>query len=222
MKTKFHIEVTRKALEDQFSEQALKKIIFANIKQDRIAYLIGHDHIHFDGSAFKQGFEYISTQEELVYKHIELSDFDRAREAFGRMLHSWQDFFSHSNYIDLWLNIHQNYPPEEILSDDPKIINHPNLKSGKNYGLMEFIVMIPGLSHLFKPLMPVDSHARMNLDSPSCGPFFAYVYSAAFKRTQKTYDQIIHQLIKMNASQDVIILFKDQQKSKKRYNHHYD
>lgn len=211
MKTKFHIEITQKALADHFSENALKKITVANIKQDRIANLIGKDHIHFDGSTFKKGFEYIAAQEALVYKYIELSDFDPAREAFGRILHSWQDFYSHSNYIDLWLNTHQNYPPEEILIEDPKIINHLNLKSGKNYGLMEFIVMIPGLSYLFKPLMPVDSHARMNLDNPSSGPSFAYAYSAAFKQTQKTYEQIIHQLNKMNASQDMIILFKDHQ-----------
>jgi len=209
MQTKYHIEITRRALEDHFSDKALKQIISANIRQDRIAYMLGHDHIHFDGSAFEEGFQYISSQEDLILKHIKLADFDHAREAFGRIIHSWQDFYSHSNYISLWLSKHQNSPPEAIDINDPMILNHPKFESGKNYGVIEFIAMIPGISRLIKPLMPPDSHAEMNLDAPSSGTDFAYAYWAALKQTCAVYDDIIQQLIGRNFNQNTINQFKD-------------
>lgn len=210
MQTKYHIEITRKALENHFSDLALKAIIKANIRQDRISYSFGHDHIHFDGSAFDKGFQYISRQEQLIYKHIGCLDYELAREAFGRMIHSWQDFYSHSNYIKLCLNHHQNPSPESIIFDDPKIMNHPDLISGKNYGLIEFIALLPGVSRLILPLMPSDSHARMNLDQPSSSPNFIYAYWAALKRTCKVYDHIIQELLRRDVKQNIISHFKDQ------------
>ena len=209
MQTKYHIEITRRALESHFSDKALKQIINANIRQDRISNMLGHDHIHFDGSAFEVGFQYISTQQALIYKNIELSDFDHARKAFGRIIHSWQDFYSHSNYIPLWLSEHKNCLPESIVINDPIILNHPIFGSGKNYGLIEFIALVPGLSRLIKPLMPPDSHAKMNLDSPSSGTHFAYAYWAALKQTCAVYDDIIQHLISRNFNQNIISHFKD-------------
>lgn len=209
METKYHIEITRKALADQFSENALTKIIKANIKQDRISYMLGHDYIHVDGSAFEESFEYISTQEKLIYTNMMSSNYVEAREAFGRLLHTWQDFYSHSNYISLWLANHQNCPPEDIIMDDPEIINHPQLQSGKNYGLIEFLSMLPVISNLIIQLMPPDSHARMNLDGPSSSPKFSYAYWAALKRTKKAYEQINQQLMDMRASENIISHFND-------------
>jgi hypothetical protein len=209
MQTKYHIEITRRALEDYFSDKALKQIISANIRQDRISYMLGHDYIHFDGSAFEEGFQYISSQEDLINKHIEVANYDQARDAFGRIIHSWQDFYSHSNYILLWKRGNQNSPPESIDINDPMIINHPEFESGKNYGVIEFIAMIPGLSGLITPLMPPDSHAMMNLDAPSSGTDFAYAYWAALKQTCAVYEDIIQQLISRNFNQNIISLFKD-------------
>lgn len=209
MHTKFHIEITQKALEDHFSDPTLKAIIKANIRQDRISNAFGHDHIHFDGSAFEKGFQYIALQELLIYKHLDCLDFELAREAFGRMIHSWQDFYSHSNYIKLWLDHHQNLPPESIAIDDHKIMNHPDLISGKNYGLIEFIAMLPGLSRLILPLMPADSHAKMNLDQPSSSPNFDYAYWAALKRTCMVYEHISQELIRRDVNENIISQFKD-------------
>ena len=62
--------------------------------------------------------------------------------------------------------------------------------SGKNYGWIEFIAMVPGLSRLIIPLMPDDSHARLNLDGPAAGPLFLYSYYASLKRTALVYSRI--------------------------------
>ena len=188
MKTKYHIEITRKALARYFSEDALLEIIHGNTRQDRIRNQFGHDYIHFDGSAFKAGFEYLEKQKLSVINSIRNKDYHSARRALGRVTHSWQDYYSHSNYVRLWVSNHVNLPPELIVVDDLTIMNHPDLKSGKNYGMIEFLALIPGLSTWIKPRMPKDSHAVMNLDGPETGELFNYAYQAAIKRTSQIFD----------------------------------
>ncbi len=214
MKTKYHIEITRKALQSHFSESALEVIIQANIRQDRLSYQIGHDYIHFDGSAFARGFEYIHEQEAQIFDGIKRSDYMQAWQAFGRITHSWQDFYSHSNYVGLWLKRHPAEPPEKITDDDPDILNHPGLASGKNYGLIELLATLPILSTLFMPLMPDDSHAKMNLDSPTDSPYFEFAYIAAYRATVSVYERIRRQIESLPISDEAIQHFKDKQDGK--------
>jgi hypothetical protein len=191
MKSQYHREITAKVLSPYFSESALEEIVRANLRQDRPRYQIGHDYIHFDGCAFNEGFAYIQEQQASLIEYVKRGDFSRARNAFGTITHSWQDYYSHSNYVRLWYTAHPNNPPEEIDPADPAIMTHENLISGKNYGLIEFLAMIPGLSTLIVPGMPADSHAKMNLDSPATGPLFAYNYQAALKRTHLIYQDLL-------------------------------
>jgi hypothetical protein len=209
MNTKYHTEITHKALESHFSNQALERIITANIRQDRVAYMLGHDHIHFDGSAFSAGFRYIADQEKMLLEYLALAKYHQAQEAFGRMIHSWQDLYSHSNYVQLWLETHPHQPPETIVPNNTDIINHPNFASGKNYGLIEFLAMVPILSSLIIPRMPSDSHAKMNLDSPSSGPNFPYAYFAAYKATQAAFENLIGKISLMSQRENITIQFKE-------------
>lgn len=207
MKTKYHIEITHKALHQNFSSEALNTIIKANISQDRIRYQFGHDYIHFDSSAFSEGFDYIALQKKQILDSINLREYTLARQALGRITHSWQDFYSHSNYVRLWLTKAAPNSPENIEFNDREILSASNLKSGKNYGLVEFFALIPGISKLVTPLMPEDSHAKMNLDSPASGPHFFYAYWAAYKRTRHIYEQIILQLNVNDVATDKIDAF---------------
>jgi hypothetical protein len=50
----YHVEMTRLAVGEQFSANALEKIIAANLHQDRLLAQIGHDEYHFDGNAFEK------------------------------------------------------------------------------------------------------------------------------------------------------------------------
>ena len=209
MNTKSHIEITRKALENHFSSKALERIITANIRQDRVAYMLGHDHIHFDGSTFNAGFRYIADQEKLLFEYLNLKEYHQAQEAFGRITHSWQDLYSHSNYVQLWRQTHAHQPPEAIIPNNPDIFNHPNFASGKNYGLIEFLAMVPVLSSLIIPRMPSDSHAKMNLDSPASGPNYWFAYWAAYKATQAAYENLIEKSYQINRWQNIINHFKE-------------
>jgi len=207
MKTKYHVEITQNVLQEYFSQENLKKIIKANIQQDRVKNQFGHDYIHFDGSAFSEGFSYVEDQKAILLKSVEDSDFQTAWAALGRILHSWQDFYSHSNYVQLWHQTTENPSPEEIDHNDPEIFNSPKLISGKNYGIIEFFAMVPGLSRLIKPLMPADSHAKMNLDSPKSGPYFEFAFIAAQKRTKQEINVILHQLFTLDIKREAIHVY---------------
>ena len=129
------------------------------------------------------------------------NNFSAARQALGRLTHSWQDFYSHSNYVRLWVSTHAGLPPQDIEVNHPLLIHHPDLHSGKNYGLIEFLALIPFLSPLIKPLMPEDSHAAMNLDGPETGELFFYAYQAALEQTRIVMAQLQQKMGLMGLSQ---------------------
>ncbi len=206
MFTHFHIEMTRLALEDKFSSQALEKIITANVYQDRVRGQIGHDEYHFDNNAFEKSYAYLEAQRALTISALVASDVFSAWSAFGRLTHTAQDFYAHSNYVHLWLARQpEGAPPTppEIDPVDPDVIHADALRSGKIY-LLEPLAFIPGLRQLVLPLLPRDAHAWMNLDSPARGPNFQYAFQAARKRTSIEFEQTTK-----NLPEDLFSLFAD-------------
>ncbi len=101
----FHIEIMHLALDDVFSPRALGKIIDANLHQDRLIAQIGHEEYHFDSNAFDKSYAYMEEQRALTISSLMANDMLSAWSAFGRLTHSAQDFYAHSNYIDLWLTL---------------------------------------------------------------------------------------------------------------------
>lgn len=179
------------ALGDQFSPRALEGMIAANIYQDRVRGQIGHAEYHFDDSAFEKSHAYIEEQRALTISSLMANDASSAWAAFGRLSHTTQDFYSHSNYVDLWLASQPEgaHPtPPEIDPIDPNVIQSQALRSGRIY-LLDYLMFIPALKPLILPLLPRDSHAWMNLDSPARGPKFEYAFQAAVKRTRIEFER---------------------------------
>ena len=182
----YHLKILHEALSEKVSERALEAIGAANIGQDVIRGQFGHDEYHFDNSAFAASYAYIEKNRALIHPALETGDVDAAWAAFGRLSHSAQDFYAHSNYLRLWLAQFDegNAPPvPEVAHADPEFLQHPELHSGKLYYPLELLSFIPALKKYVLPLLPRDSHAWMNLDSPEQGPLFEYAYAAAVKRT---------------------------------------
>lgn len=192
MHLKYHAEITRQALQDLFSNAAMKKIVAANLYQDRLAAQIGHDEYHFDNNAFEKSYAYMEEQRALTVTSLQSKDVATAWSAFGRLMHTAQDFYAHSNYVDLWLARHSNGSvptPSDIDPVDPALIDHPALHSGKIYLPLEVFSFIKPLNPLVKPLLPRDSHAWMNLDSPDEGHRFDFAFHAAVKRTRIEFEK---------------------------------
>jgi hypothetical protein len=185
-----HEEMTREALGSQFSAGALEIIIAANRKQDALSGQIGHDEFHFDNNAIEKGLRYINEQRGFVLASLLSPGVLSAWIAFGRLTHTAQDFYSHTNYISLWLDQFNGTPPTppEIDPVQKSLIQSPNLRSGKVYLPMDALYFVPFMRNFTLKLLPEDSHGKMNLDSPKQGPRFEYARAAAVKRTQHEFD----------------------------------
>jgi hypothetical protein len=180
-----HEEMTREALGSRFSPRALEIIIAANRKQDALSSQIGHDEYHFDNNAIDAGQRYITEQRGLVISSLLSPGVLSAWIAFGRLTHTTQDFYAHTNYVSLWLDQFKGAQPAppEIDPVQKSLIQSLSLHSGKIHFPLDVLYFIPFLRKFALSLLPDDSHGKMNLDSPKQGPRFAYARAAAVKRT---------------------------------------
>ncbi|MDP1715587.1 MAG: hypothetical protein Q8L41_12655 [Anaerolineales bacterium] len=181
-----HEEMTRAALSSHVSPRALEVIIAANCKQDSWHKQIGHDEYHYDNNAIDQGHRYISEQRGFVISSLLSAGVISAWIAFGRLTHTVQDFYAHTNYVSMWLGQHDGTPPAppEIDPVQNGLVESPSLHSGKVYLPLDMLYFIPLLRKISLALLPRDSHGWTNLDSPKQGPHFEYARAAAIKRTK--------------------------------------
>lgn len=185
-----HEEMTRESLSEYFSPRALEIIIAANKKQDAPRNQVGHDEIHFDNNAIDKGLRYINEQRGYVIASLLSPGVLSAWIAFGRLTHTVQDFYAHTNYISLWLDQHPGTPPTppEVDPVQKSLIQNPGLRSGKIYLPMDALYFVPFLRDLSLKFLPADSHGKMNLDSPKQGTRFEYARAAAVKRTKYEFE----------------------------------
>ena len=201
-----HAEIIHLALDDRFSPHALARIVAANLYQDRPRAQVGHPEYHFDDNAFERSYAYIEEQRQLTIASLRSHEEPPAWSAFGRLIHTAQDFYAHSNYVDLWLSVQPGGAipaPAEIDPLDPDLIDSRALRSGRIYPL-DYLTFIHALKPLVMPLLPRDSHAWMNLDSAARGPHFPYAFQAAVKRTKIEFERTTRDL-----PADLVALFVD-------------
>jgi hypothetical protein len=185
MISKYHIEMTRTALAPHVSERALEIILAANVKQDALRNQFGHDEIHYDNNALAAGDRYINEQRGYVLVTLLSPGILGAWVAFGRLLHTAQDFYAHTNYVTLWLDQFDAAPPPppEIDPLKKELMRSPELHSGKIYIPLDMLYFIKPIRPWVLKLLPKDSHGWMNLDTPDQGPKFDYAISAATQRS---------------------------------------
>jgi len=192
MLTQYHIEIMLNALGERFSPRAMSAITYANVNQDRLSGQFGHNEFHFDNNAFEKTYAYIEEQRALTVSALQKTDVLSAWSAFGRMTHTLQDFYAHSNYITLWLARFdgQALPPSSKVDPvDLSLIQSPDLRSGKVYYPFELLYFIRKTRAFSLRWLPKDSHAWMNLDSPEQGFKFDYAMQAAIQRTVIEYEK---------------------------------
>jgi hypothetical protein len=185
MLTTIHTEMTQEALGSRMSQRAIEIIIAANLKQDNLSGQFGHNEYHFDNNDFDKAYAYVKEQRGHILASLMSPGVLSAWIAFGRLTHAVQDFYSHTNYVSMWLAGHNGTPPPPAEIDPVRkdLIESPNMYSAKVYLPWDVMYFIPGLRKLSLIFLPEDSHGKMNLDSPLQGPLFPYARAAAVKRT---------------------------------------
>ena len=107
------------SLGTRFSSRAMSTLIYANANQDRLSGQFSHDEYHFDNNAFEKTYAYIEEQRALTVSVLQKNDALSAWYAFGRMTHTLQDFYAHSNDITLWLDRFAVQTPPPSSEVDP-------------------------------------------------------------------------------------------------------
>ena len=188
-----HARITRQALGALFSPRKLGAIIAANSGQDALRGQFGHDEYHFDNNALEKSRAYLDEQRALTFSALKSGEAASALSAFGRLTHTAQDFYAHTNYVSLWFARQADSTPPPALEIDPvaaDLIASPDLRSGKLYYPQEALYFLLPLRGFALSILPRDSHAHMNLDSAERGPHFEYAFQAALKRTRLEFERI--------------------------------
>ena len=137
----YHATLLRRAAPASFSGKTqLFRVITANIAVDlnqRDAWL------HFDNSSFSAGVEHV----EALWARIEAGA--EIMPNFGRLTHTVQDFYSHSN----WVELHQHMSPLPVW--DMSIASLPAGALSGTYS-----------RRARPPSRTVPTHAELNKDSP--------------------------------------------------------
>jgi hypothetical protein len=190
MEAQYHRQVLERAIGGRLSARAHAAVLAANLDQDSMRRLLNFE-CHFDNSLFAEGLAYI---EGCRAKAAAAATREAAWDAFGRLSHTAQDFYSHSNYVALWLQQFEPDtapPPDKIDGLDSRLLHHPALVSGRVYLPLEAITLFPSLRPLARRWLPRDSHAWMNLDHPGRGPLFPYSIEAAVQRTDLEFQRTL-------------------------------
>src|SRR5438034_11648266 len=95
---KYHVALTKQACpDDPIIRDNLDTIIAANVATDLDQF---DSTLHFDNCVFALGATRIANLTQLIKSPYELNKY----AYFGTMIHTVQDFYSHSN----WVELHEN------------------------------------------------------------------------------------------------------------------
>ena len=103
-----HAQITmdaNAALSPGLDEGQLQRVVLSNMWVDHDQF---NSCLHFDNCAFDCGVQRIASQWTLIDAQSNRLD-DAALGAFGRLLHTTQDFYAHSNWVEL--NVQQDPIP---------------------------------------------------------------------------------------------------------------
>lgn len=117
-------------------ETGIKMITYYNVKTDT-------DHpfsekYHFDSETFLDGKALIIKGIEEITAHVKKENFEDARKTLGAILHTLQDFYSHSNWIEMGntepctalINLEENIPNPAEENMETCESNIPDTNSG--------------------------------------------------------------------------------------------
>ncbi|XP_073405064.1 von Willebrand factor A domain-containing protein 7 isoform X1 [Dendrobates tinctorius] len=80
---------------------AMKQIVSANANMDFLNGTRNDPIMHFDSERVRQGNSLLLRAREDLLRNMRAKEYEGAREILGQILHSLQDFYSHTNWVEL-------------------------------------------------------------------------------------------------------------------------
>lgn len=169
-----HSEITKEAIEQELrdkginvedlSRECFEIIIDANKRQDQIKDFFSNPYpeYHFDSNNIEQGILYINQQWDII-RINEGVDCEEVLKAYGRLLHTIQDFYSHSNWVELYAPTVRS--PDEIPLLDGDIQDLIPTPRGPHNEQIRSGIFKSNINDIFSK--DPRSHRRMNKDSES-------------------------------------------------------
>jgi hypothetical protein len=197
MLSRYHIEITKNSLENFFTPASFREITRANVRQDSFASLFGIDaRRHVCDCTVAESLAYVEEEHQRIAELAYVSTgAAQQRAALGRLLHTVQDFYAHTNYVSLWLAERRpGITDEQVKIDafDPDIFDHPALQIAQWSTWREPLYYVPGLGDWMRRVcLPASSHEAINLDSPRRGSLFGLAMSVAHQRTLVEYARAV-------------------------------
>jgi hypothetical protein len=209
MELLYHTLITCEAVGDVFDPVAMAQIVRANHRQDGILNQL-RGNLHVD-NRIDGGLAYIEAEHaSLAELAARQKSGNLQRAAFGRLVHTAQDFCAHTNYVRLWLASNgglNETSPGDIDGLDADLMRHPELRTGSFVLWRDWVYHVPAVKRLARSLyVPSGSHEAMHLDSPARGPEFAYAFAAACQRTRHEYQRAA-QVVLRQGGEDALYRF---------------
>ncbi|XP_071361129.1 von Willebrand factor A domain-containing protein 7 [Trachinotus anak] len=98
-------------------QTSIASMYFSNAKVD-VVYALSEEH-HFDDETFQGGRDVITAGVSAVKASVKLENFVAGRWTLGRVCHTLQDFYSHSN----WVELGNNAPYSTLIRPDQPLEN---------------------------------------------------------------------------------------------------
>jgi hypothetical protein len=193
MLSQYHIEITKRSLGPYFTPATLQEIVGANIGQDSLLSLFGVEpHRHVCDCTLTQSLAYVEDEHARIAELSQTPGGEREqRAAFGRLLHTVQDFYAHTNYIALWLaetGGAERIDTATINGLDPQILAHPALRIAQWVAWRDPFYYLPVVGNVMRRFwLPEASHEAIHLDSPDRGSLFPLALAVACQHTLVEY-----------------------------------
>lgn len=209
MLSRYHIEITRKSLGSFFSAASLREIARANVRQDSLPSLLGMEaRRHVCDCTVAESLAYVDEEHERIGQLAQRGESAALqRAAFGRLLHTVQDFYAHTNYVALLMakqGAAVSLDVSAMKRLDPEILSHPALQIAQWLTWRDPIYYIPLVGDVLRHLwLPAGSHEAINLDSPKRGANFHVAFAFARQRTQVEYARTLATLRELGGQEAV-------------------
>ena len=204
MLSRYHIEITKNALQKFFTTPSLREIAHANVAQDSIFSFFGVEtRRHVCDCTVTESMAYVDEEHaRIAALAARTTDGKEQRAALGRLLHTVQDFYAHTNYVALWVAEwaeESKLDSQEMLAAHQmtdgmasQLRDHPDLCVAQWCLWRDPIYYVPLLGKLMRRWwLPACSHEAIHLDSPQRGDYFAVAMAIARQRSLAEYARAV-------------------------------